>query len=430
MFTAPDVRWLQGPVVFLHLVKRFCIHLWRDFWANGCQKSAAALTYMTLFAIVPSMTVMYAMFSLIPAFNGIGDQLQTLIFSHFVPESGHELQTYLADFSSQARSLTGFGVGILVVTAYLMLTNIEKTFNSIWGVQKSRKGLSSFLLYWAVLSLGPLLLGAGVAIKTYMLSLKWFLHDYDSLGFGSLLFQSLSLVMMAGAFTLLFAAVPNCRVPMRYALIGGLVTALVFDAIKNLFSLLVANSSFQLVYGAFAVVPLFLLWINLTWTLILAGAIFVRTLAEQQYAISEGKVTDMVATLKCLALLRDKQRIGGAMTDRDCYALGLGVVHWQQLRNCLERHRWIALTSGNRYVLSRDLDSVSLWELARILDLRIHDLETKVANPPNTKWYNDYLRRRQELVSRGKEVLGVSVEAFLGGLPSGDSERPKEDNGV
>src|SRR5690606_3494761 len=151
-------------------VRRFFSNLMEDFFAHECQKSAAALTYLTLFALVPLMTVVYSVFSLIPAFDGVAEQLQGVLFSHFVAESGQELQGYLAEFSSQARSLTGVGVGVLVVTAYWMLTNIEKTFNSIWGVSRPRKGIASFLLYWAVLSIGPLLLGAGLAVNTYVLS--------------------------------------------------------------------------------------------------------------------------------------------------------------------------------------------------------------------------------------------------------------------
>lgn len=397
------------------MLGRFLQLLWYDFWANGCQKSAAALTYMTLFAIVPLMTVFYTMFSLIPAFGGIAEQLQALIFSHFIPESGHELQTYLADFSSQARSLTGFGIGMLVVTAYLMLTNIEKTFNAIWGVQKSRRGLSSFLLYWAVLSLGPLLIGVAFAINTYMLSLKLLVNEYDTFGFGSIFFHSLPLLTMVGAFTLLFVAVPNCRVPVRYAIMGGVVTTVCFELIKDAFTFAVANSSFQLVYGAFAVVPLFLLWVNLTWTLILGGAIFVRTLAERRYFIDEDKSTDMVVGLHCLALFRERQRLGEPVADSAFYRLGLGVVHWQQLRNKLEQNRWIISTAGGRYVLARDLDQVTLWDLAEVLELKIHDLTVVITRPHEAPWFQDYLERRKSLVDAAKTVLGVSIESCLRG---------------
>src|SRR5690606_13148870 len=141
-------RW---PRVYTGLLvsRRFFTNLAADFFDHGCQKSAAALTYMTLFAIVPLMTVMYSMFSVIPSFDGVADRMQDLIFTNFVPEARHSVQEYVAGFSRQARALSGIGVVILLITAYLMLTNIEKTFNDIWGVAKPRRGLSSFLLYWA-----------------------------------------------------------------------------------------------------------------------------------------------------------------------------------------------------------------------------------------------------------------------------------------
>lgn len=392
---------------------RFIQHLWRDFWGYGCQKSAAALTYMTLFAIVPLMTVFYFMFSLVPSFSDAGHQLQQMIFTHFVPESGHNVQAYLDDFSEQARSLTGFGVGMLVVTAFLMLTNIEKTFNTIWGVHRSRRGLSSFLLYWAVLSLGPIFVGVAFAMNTYMLSLKLFVDEFDALGVSVVFFKAFPLLMMMAAFTLLFVAVPNCRVPVRFAAIGGMVTAIAFEVVKDIFATVVANSSFQLVYGAFAVVPLFLLWVNLTWTIILTGAIFVRTLAEGQYSRSDGKITDMVATLKCLELFQQRQRQGRTVSDGACYRIGLGVVHWQELRERLEKNGWIVSTSGGRYALLRDLDDVSLWELAGALEVRIHDLARTVANPPDASWFRNYQSVRQRFAEQAKEILGVSVANVL-----------------
>src|SRR5690606_14470630 len=200
--------------------KRFLQNLSRDFVAHDCQKSAAALTYLSLFALVPLMTVVYSVFSLIPAFEGVAEQLQVLLFDHFVPESGQELRAYLAEFSSQARSLTGVGVGMLVVTAYWMLTNIEKTFNAIWGVPRARKGIASFLLYWAVLSIGPLLLGVGLAINTYLLSLKLVFREYDTLGLSSVVFEILPFALAALGITLLCAAVPYCCVPPRQARSG------------------------------------------------------------------------------------------------------------------------------------------------------------------------------------------------------------------
>lgn len=408
-------RWWSSPQLeTLRIGWRLLRNIGADFTAHGCPKSAAALTYMTLFAIVPLMTVVYAVFSMIPAFDGVAAQLQQMLFSHLVPETGQELQSYLAEFSSQARSLTGAGVGMLVVTAYLMLTNIEKTFNDIWGVSRARKGVSSFLLYWAVLTIGPLLLGTGIGINTYLLSLKLFFKEHDALGVSPLLFQVLPFVFMALMFTLLFAAVPNCRVPLRYALIGGAITALFFELLKDLFSTLVASSSFQLVYGAFAAVPLFLLWVHLVWVVILGGAVLVRTLAERAYLQGEDRFSDMVAVLNCLALLRERGAVGRSISDSDCYRLGIGVVHWQRLRHRLEKAGLVVAATGGRYVLGRDLHRISLWELARILEVRLQDLESGLNHAGQIPWLRVYLERRRLLVEGAKEVFSTPLETVLG----------------
>lgn len=414
-------KWPRG-YTWLLISRRFIKNLVTDFFGNGCQKSAAALTYMTLFAIVPLMTVMYSMFSVIPAFDGVADRLQDLIFTNFVPEAGHSVQEYLSGFSRQARTLTGIGVAILLITAYLMLTNIEKTFNDIWGVAKPRRGLSSFLLYWAVLSIGPLLLGAGLAASTYVFSLRIMVADHDTLGLGTALFGLLPLFTTSVAFTLLFIAVPNCRVPVKYGLIGGFTTACLFELLKYLFGLLVANSSFQLIYGAFAAVPLFLLWVNLVWTIILAGAILVRTLAERFYLISEGKATDMAAALKCLALFRERARHGERVSDSDCYARGLGVVHWQQLRGKLMKAKWISATSSGDYVLCRDLRSVTLWDLAMVTRFQLSDLTVTIANPSREPWFEGYLHTRSEILKGVQGVLSVNMEDFFNGQTG--QERP------
>nr|WP_188149834.1 YihY family inner membrane protein [Teredinibacter waterburyi] len=414
----PDTLSNNRAVKLLLAIGYFCQALYREFIANSCQKSAAALTYMTLFALVPLMTVTYTMFSLIPAFDGVAEELQGLIVQHFLPETSNEVSQYLADFSAQARSLTKAGIVILLVTAYLMLRNIERTFNAIWGVQQGRSGLAAYLLYWAILSVGPLLLGAGFVVSTYVLSLKLVLSELSHIGFTSSLFQIVPWFMTCAAFTLLFVAVPNCRVPFRYGLVGGIITALCFEALKTLFGYLVANSNFKLIYGAFAVVPLFLLWINMLWTIILAGAVFVRTLAELSYATRSARYSDMRAVLVCMSLLRAKSRTGETVSDKDCVAEGIGLVHWQRLRSLLVRHKWIVVTDSGDYALSRNLSEVSLWQLASLVRLSLDEFtaEPEAAAPP---WMAEFVRRQQRVASQAKEVFAISLEDLLASVQKG-----------
>ncbi len=407
-----------GKSVFKE-VGQFMKNLAFEFLDKGCQKSAAALTYMTLFALVPLMTVTFSMFSVIPAFDGVAEQLQSLIFAHFVPETGTEVQRYLADFSAQARRLTGAGVGILVVTAYVMLTNIEKTFNAIWGVQQARRGLASFLLYWAVLSIGPLLLGAGMLITTYLLSLRLMVSELDQLGISTAFFSLVPLLLTSAAFTLLFAAVPNCRVPVKFAVIGGVATAICFELLKMAFGWMVANSSFQLIYGAFAVVPLFLLWINFVWTVVLAGAVFVRTLAEHGYADRSRRQSDLQAVLRCLAIFREKSKTGDMVTDQDCVRAGVSLVHWQHLRSLMVKSRWIAVTDNGNYVLSRDLKNVTLWDAALLVRLQFDEFtagkgrEAKKAEDSPKSWLREYGERLEKVRADAEEVFSIDLDTLF-----------------
>ena len=129
------------------------------FTADRCSENAAALTYMSLFALVPLLTVLYTMATAIPAFQGAEEQMQAILFEHLMPESSSEIEGYLNDFSAQAKNLTGPGIAFLLVTAILMLRNIEKAFNMIWRTREHRGPLSSFMLYWAVLTLTPITIG-------------------------------------------------------------------------------------------------------------------------------------------------------------------------------------------------------------------------------------------------------------------------------
>ena len=139
----------------------------RHFLNDNCRQHAAALTFTTLFAVVPLLTVIFTLLAAIPSLKPISEDIRQFIFSNLVPSSGAQLQTYLGEFSQQASQLTVVGIGILFVTALMMLVTIERAFNEIWQVRAPRQGLISFLRYWAVLSLGPFLLdvGSGAACR-------------------------------------------------------------------------------------------------------------------------------------------------------------------------------------------------------------------------------------------------------------------------
>lgn len=379
-----------------------------QFRDNDCIKSAGFLTYVTLFALVPFMTVTYSMFSIIPAFQGLGIELQELIFANMVPQTGEEVLSYLRTFSEQARKLTIVGVAFLVISAYFMLTNIEKNFNSIWGGMRGRYGLSKFLLYWALLTLGPLLLGAGLAMSTYLASLRLFMDEYRALGWLTWIFGFSPWVLTTATFTLLFAAVPNCKVPLRDAFIGGVVTAVAFEILKALFGLVVANSAMTSIYGAFAIVPMFLLWVNISWMTILAGGVLVHTIGVYKVTLREKGYPDLVAALLVLWHFHKRANEGAGMNDKELFQLGLSTNQWQRIIESLQRHRMIASTSQGNFVLCRNLHKVTVNQLVSIL--RLPSLTPEAPGDlKQVPWYASFSERLKGIGDYTREQLDMTL---------------------
>jgi len=341
----------------------FLKHLIRRYDQDGCRESAAALTYTSLFAVVPLMTLMYSVFSMVPAFQELGGQVNDLIFDNLMPDSGREVQSYLQDFSGQARNLSFVGALILIVTSYLMLANIERTFNNIWGTVGNRKGLSSFLLYWGILSFGPLLLGAGLVMHTYLVSFQMMMNGVDALGLFALVLKYLPWLLTWIAFTMLFVAVPNCKVSHRYAMIGGLFATTMFQLAKGLFGSIVANTSFHSVYGAFALIPLFLFWINLCWMITLTAAELVRSLETFSASYRGFHLPGLTAVVLVLWMCWDCQQKGKTLSDKDLQDAGIEQQHWLELRAMLLKFHFLEVTRNNHYVLTRDVGRVSVWQL-------------------------------------------------------------------
>jgi membrane protein len=302
--------------------------------------------------------------SAIPFFHGMGGQIQSFIFSNFVPSTGATVQEYLQGFSLQARHLTWAGILALAVTAFLMLLNIEHAFNVIWHICRPRRGVPSFLLYWAILSLGPLLLGAGFAVSTYIASFSLLSGPHPLPGAATML-GMLPLLCSLAAFTLIYATVPNTRVPLRHALTGGLFAAVLFEAAKQLFGIYVSLfPGYELIYGAFAAVPLFLLWIYLCWLIVLLGAELVCSLSYSRPS-RQRRLPRLLTLLGILRVMHERQQAGLGVTlarlDKAGWALADD--EWRDMLVFLEGEKLVCRSGTEQWILSRDLNNYSLARL-------------------------------------------------------------------
>lgn len=403
----------------LNLLGCFLMRLVRRFLADRVAQSAAALTYTTLFAVVPMMTVTFVMLSAVPAFRDLGEPIQAFIFNNLLPRAGEQVVGYLQAFSSQARELTWIGIGVLLGSALMTLYTIEHAFNQIWRVRRARRGVSSFLLYWAILSLGPLLLGAGFAASAYITSLR-LLSGPEALPGAATLLGLVPLLSGIAAFTLLYAAVPNTRVSLRHALAGGCFAALLFESAKALFSLYVTLfPGYQLIYGAFAAVPLFLLWIYLTWLIVLLGAQLVCLLGSP----GAWRGTARAPLLNLLGVLGElfaRQQDGRSLDRAQLMRSGWAVDEdeWAVLLDFLEAERLVTATSSGEWVLCRDLSQLSLHELLVRSPWPLPVLESLPEQLPtrlSAAWYPRLRAALGQLEQARAAALGASLSEWLAG---------------
>jgi membrane protein len=340
---------------------RFVSHLIERYVEDRCQATAAALTYQTLFAVVPLLTVMYAIFNAFEAFSGLSDMVEGFVFDNVVPENVVVLQDYLRDFSTQARNLGAPSLVFLGVTAFLMLFTIERTFNEIWRVREPRQGFQRFLMYWAVLSLGPILVGVGFAISTYILSLPLITGMTDYTG----ALRYVPILLSASMFTLMYVAVPNCAVSFKHAVVGGIIVAMAFEMAKYLFGFVMSRSSIEVIYGAFAAVPLFLLWIYISWTIILMGAELVKGLAVFRPDGGATLEAPLFQIMIILEMFYRAHQLGEVVSEEDVRQQGarIDLERWNDYRQCLVELDLIRVVDRGGLILARDLSEVSFWDL-------------------------------------------------------------------
>jgi membrane protein len=270
------------PSVTLQKLWRFASQVAKRFEQDRCQRVAGALSFTTMLAIVPLTAVMLAVLSLAPGFSTWMTVIQDFIYSNFVPAAGEVVQKYLTQFAGKAGRLTAVGLLFLAITAILLMATIEQAFNDIWRVAKTRKLVHRFLAYWALLTLGPIMVAASLSLTSNLFTLP-FLGRAEVTFLREVLDVVLPLVFEFGAVVLLYTVVPNVTVLWRNALTGGLFAAVLLETAKYLFAVsMKAFTSYQIIYGAIAALPVFLMWIYISWVIVLLGAIVTATLNDRR----------------------------------------------------------------------------------------------------------------------------------------------------
>jgi membrane protein len=251
----------------------------RRFSAERCAQVAAALSFSTLLGLVPMVALAAALMTRLPFAAGLSEALEKFLLANLLPDkAGAVIAKYAGQFAHKAERVQWIGAILLAVSAQLQMLTIERTFNEIWRVRENRPLLKRLAFHLLALLFGPLLFGSSIAAITFVASVSF--GFFDEPGWLSVaVFRGLSLVFTTALFAGAYWALPAKNVLRPHAVIGGLFAAAAFTAMQRLFSLYIAYfPAYAIVYGAFAALPIFLLWLYLSWGVVLVGALIVAEL--------------------------------------------------------------------------------------------------------------------------------------------------------
>ncbi|MFB2538629.1 MULTISPECIES: YhjD/YihY/BrkB family envelope integrity protein [unclassified Acinetobacter] len=357
------MKWLQ-----------FMIFLVKRFEKDRCREMAGSLTYTTLFAIVPTLTVFLVIVSSIKALEPARQQMQNWIYSNLLPRTSIAFEKTFNSFAENSTNLTAIGILFLFVTVVMMISTIEDAFNRIWRVKKSRGGLSGFMRYWTIISLGPILLGTAFVLSSAVASMNLLQNNVAGYEFNfGFILSVLSFVLTCVGISLLYWAIPNRAVPIRSAAIAGIFTAIIFTGLKHFFGYIMSNfTSYELVYGAFAAVPIFLLWIYINWIIVLFGVelSFALTAYDSKPASPRHPI---MMLMDILELFYHKQKQGKGISEKDALDL-LGrdeIGRWPHYVELLQEQKIIGVIDNDQYMLIRNLNYVDFWEFYHTLPFQL-----------------------------------------------------------
>lgn len=382
LHTLKQQRWFQ----FVHV-------LVTHFEEDECREKAASLTYTTALSIVPILTVFLIILSGIPALEDAKHSITQWIYGNVLPQTGIKITQYFNDFAQKSSNLTIIGVLILFITTMMMLLKVQNVFNRLWQVPHQEKGLLDLSMtdiarYWMLMTLVPVLLGIAFIMSSTVSSLS--LLNKQVAGYAidwAIWLEILSMLLTLLGLVAVYWLVPACKVPFKHALVAGVFVGVVFELLKSLFGFIMGHfTSYQLVYGAFAALPLLLLWIYLSWCLILLGVEISYTLHKVQWQTNpktnphstfstQNHEHILANALQVLAKLHQAQHSGSSLSEHDLLTqANVGnMAHWQKIHEVFTTQNIITQDQQGKYLLKTNLTAVSLWQVITLFGYALPD---------------------------------------------------------
>lgn len=388
---------------------------------NRLPQVAGSLAFTTLLSLVPLLTVAFALFTAFPMFSTFQGALQGFLSNHLLPSHlNQQIFAYLNQFAAKAKGLTAAGGIFLLITAVMTMMTIESAFNVIWHVRRERPLAQRVLAYWAILTFGPLFIGVSLTISSYLFTHSLELTGVSALPAGFKFFLVMvTLPLEALTLTLLYIYLPNCPVAWRDAATGGLFAAIAFEIAKRAFGYYIRHiPTYTAVYGAFATIPIFLLWMYLSWIITLAGALIASALPAIRighFQRLQFPGSDLLDALDLLSRLAGAQHAGraGYTSARLARLARCDLETAQRLLNTMEDRGWIARLQNlgdraPRYVI---LANPERLKLAEMMDVLVTDPHAIAARLQYSKSHIDGALLLSTLRKEGQDVSLADLTA-------------------
>jgi len=342
----------------------------RRFYDDNCMQIASSLTFTSLLSIVPIVTVALTVITAFPVFGEMTAALQVFLLENMMPSSADVIASYTQQFTQNAAKLTAVGIVFLFITSVMLLLTIDRAFNDIWRVKRSRSIVSRVFVYWTLITVGPVLIGASLSITSWLVGHAVGLVR-DVPGVSVAVLSIVPVLLTSIALSLLYAAMPNRTIRVWDAVIGGLLGGFAFEIMKRGFGFYIAQfPTYTLVYGAFATVPIFLLWIYVSWLVVIFGAVVVAALPEWRAGAGQARPvpgSDFFDALQILKILWRAHGTGEVVMLPEL--LAAATVRIEQVESILETMvgaGWVSRTSPSGWVLHRDPTGITVEDVYKL----------------------------------------------------------------
>ncbi len=365
------LRSLLDIVRQFKLLANFVVLVYRRFKEERCFQLCGSLTFTTLLALVPLITIMLTVVTAFPVFDDIVKTLRSFVTANLVPEASSSLITvYMQQFSDNAARLTALGIVLLAVTSIMLMLTIDRAFNTIWRVKRPRPLIQRVLIYWSVLTVGPLLVGGSLSLTSWLVT--------QSMGLGKqapeltiAVLRLVPLMLTSVAFGFLYRTVPNRQVTVLDAAVGGIIAAFAFEGMKFGFGHFLAKiATYKLVYGTFASLPIFLMWVYLSWVVVVFASVITAVLPYWRTGGVLLKQPPGAQFVEAVDILKLLYRAYGDGRVLNLQQLRMAVrLSWEDAEAILEKlvaAGWVAKLQGNGWVLARDAGAIRVGDVFRM----------------------------------------------------------------